>query len=192
MLKFIKNNKAFSIIGVLVASSIGLIVITGLTKMFVHMSSQITQLEQKAQLANLISLIGNTMTTKILNDAVNCTATLKQVTTPAIPPRIKAGNKADFYKIKSNGGGDIVDLNASNLQTQYGLEGFVKFEVECAESSCNCSSPPPTPTSPCTKRWSVSLISQSRINNALSFNRIMKIPITVNYTGTGNNDFTCI
>ena len=42
------NNTGFSLIGVLVASAIDLTVITGLTKLFVHMNSQLSQVEKQA------------------------------------------------------------------------------------------------------------------------------------------------
>ena len=179
-MKFLKNDKAFSIMGVLVASAIGLIVIIGLTKLFVHMNSQIGQLERQAQRSILIGLLGN---------AINNNAYCKDTLLP-MAPNLKAGQKQKIYEIKS-GGGNIVDLTASNLQSKYGIEGLTYFEVKCAQSSCDCRLTSGA-TYPCTKRWSLALISQSKVSNVPTFNRIMEIPFTVTYTSHINYDnFTC-
>ncbi|MCZ0932367.1 MAG: hypothetical protein OXJ52_04340 [Oligoflexia bacterium] len=53
------NNSGFSIMGALVASAIGLIVLIGITKSFVQMNFQIKQAQQKTQRISLISLLGN-------------------------------------------------------------------------------------------------------------------------------------
>lgn len=172
-MKFINNDKAFSIMGVLVAAAIGLIVIISLTKLFVHMNSQISQLEKQAQRAILIGLLGNAM-----NNSSYCKDTLNPTAS-----YIQAGAKHKLYEIRA-GTGRIVDLTASNLQTKYGIEGLTYFELKCSEASCSCSGP-------CTKQWSLALISQSKVNNIPTFNRIMEIPITVTYNSATATDFTC-
>ena len=177
VLKTIKNNKAFSIMGVLVASAIGLIVVAGLTKMFVHMSSQIKTLEQKARQTNLIGLIGNYM-----RNPDHCKATLDQVPTTDI----KAGNDTTITEIKTSGGGKVIDIVAERdqLQTKYGMGGYVALELQCPPISCSsCGS------FPCTQGWILSLISQTYVNNVPSFNRIMEIPFSVVHTSATN--FTC-
>ena len=178
----IKSNKAFSIMGVLVAAAIGLIVITGLTKLFVHMNTQITQLEKKAQQANLIGLIGNYM-----KNPDHC----KQTLSPGhVVTAINAcTSPISIYSIQSSGGGSIIDLaQTDQLRTQYGIEGYTTLELICTPSSSSpCSAPTATQLTNCTE-WKLSLISQTYINDVPSFNRLMEIPITLNRTSATNFD----
>ena len=172
ILKTIKNNRAFSIMGVLVASVIGFIVIAGLTKMFVHMSSQFKTLEQKMQQTHLVGLISNYM-----RNPAHCKKTLEQV-----DAQIKAGTNVKINAIKTANGGDVINIvtEKSKLQTKYGIGGYTVLELQCQNNCNSCA--------PCTQRWVISLISQTYVNDIPTFNRVMEIPISVIHTAT---DFSC-
>ena len=169
--------------GVLVASAIGIIVITGLTKLFVHMNTQINLYEQKAQRTNLMSLIGSYM-----NSPNDCKETLAG----QAGGNITTGTSTSFGRILTRGGNIVIDLSAEadRMKTQYGMEGYLVFQLDCEQTNCaKCPAPYSAPS--CTKNWSLSLISQTNINGVPSFNRIVKLPITVRHTGAGNNAFEC-
>ncbi|MCZ0932684.1 MAG: hypothetical protein OXJ52_06005 [Oligoflexia bacterium] len=182
MSMFIKNNKAFSIMGTLVASAIGIIVITGLTKNFVHMNSQISQSEKKIQRATLIGLVGNAM-----NNPFQCKETLKHIASD-----IHSGNQPpSFHKIKTKTG-TIVDLTPSHLQ-KYGMQGLAYFELKCDETSpVACDYSGASCSTPLTKKWILNLVSQSKVNNIPSCNRIMEISISITSTGSGADHLTCL
>ena len=178
--KPLSDTKAFSIMGVLVASAIGIIVITGLTKLFVYMNTQLSQSEQRAQRTNLTSLIANYM-----NSPEDCKKTLTQML-----PELVAGTDKQFGKILSSGGGTVIDLTAEKerIKAQYGMSGYVVFQMKCEEASCQkCSSPPCSPP----KKWSLSLISQTNVNGIPSFNNIFKLPVVITHTGADQYDFKC-
>ncbi|MCZ0932525.1 MAG: hypothetical protein OXJ52_05170 [Oligoflexia bacterium] len=170
--------------GVLVASAIGLIVIIGLTKLFVHMDSQISQLEQKAKRSNLTSLLGNYM-----NEPQHCKETLLQTKT-----QLSAGSDTDLYVIKVTGGGSVLDIptEQNQLKSKYGIEGLVKFQLKCEETggvnACKkCAGP--FPCSPV--KWALSLVSQSIVSGVPRFNSLVKIPLLITHTGANDSDFEC-
>ncbi|MCZ0931758.1 MAG: hypothetical protein OXJ52_01210, partial [Oligoflexia bacterium] len=49
--------------------------------------------------------------------------------------------------------------------------------------------PGPFPCSPV--KWSLSLISQTKVNNIPSFNRILQQPLNITHTGPNDSDFEC-
>ena len=169
--------------GALVASAVGLIVVTGLTKMFIHINSQISYLEKKTQQINLIGIIGEAM-----RNPSYCTETIKPVESD-----LRSGTTQELYQIRApngSGGGSraIMELD-DDFKANYGMKGIARFEVSCDEGDCTCSSP--SSSSPCTKKWSFNLISQSQNNNVPIFNRIMKTPITITFTGSDPDDVSC-
>ena len=180
----IKKQKAFSIMGVLVASAIGIIVITGLTKLFVHMNTQLKQSEQRAQRTNLVSLIAS-----YINSPKNCKETLTQIL-----PELTAGTNKNFGKILSSGGGTVIDLDAEKdrIKAQYGMEGYLVFQFNCEEPGSSnpckkCSGPYPCPP----KSWSLSLISQNNVNGIPRFNNVFKFPVIITHTGADDYEFEC-
>ena len=170
--------------GVLVASAIGLIVIIGLTKLFVHMNSQISQLEQQAKRSNLISLLGH-----YINEPQHCKETLMQAKT-----QISNGNNTNLYIIKVKDGGSVIDLptEQNQLKSKYGMEGLVKFQLKCEETGGTTACQKCAGSFPCPPiQWSLSLISQSFVSGVPKFNSILKIPLVITHTGPNNNDFEC-
>ena len=180
----LKQKHGFSLIGILVSSAIGLIVIAGFTKMFAHMSSQMSQFEQKIERMNLITFLGNYM-----NHPGHCKKTLDQVST-----QISAGTNTSLDKIMLEHGGTALDIVAekNKLKTKYGLEGFVDFQLNCDETGGTDPCKKCTGTYPCPSvKWSLSLISQTYINDIPSMNRVVDLPIVVTHTGPNDSDFEC-
>ena len=173
--------------GVLVASAIGLIVITGITKIFVHTNTQLKKSEESANRINLTSLIANYM-----NSPEACKKTLSS----QMATELKAGSEKNFSKILTKDGGTVIDLDAekARLKAQYGISGYTVFQMKCQETSPNtCQKCSGTyPQSPaCEKKWSLSLISQTEINGFPTFNSVFRIPIIIKHTGTADSDFEC-
>ena len=170
--------------GALVASAIGLVVITGITKLFVQMGAQLKQAEQKVQRINLNSLLGNYM-----NDPGHCKETLL----PSAP-QISTGNDSSLKQIKIKGGGTALDLvlEKNQLKTKYGMEGFTDIQLKCEETgganACKkCSGPFPCPS----VKWSLSLVSQTYVNQVPSFNRLLEKALVITHTGPNDSDFEC-
>ena len=170
--------------GALVASAIGLVVITGITKLFVQMGAQLKQAEQKVQRINLNSLLGNYM-----NDPGHCKETLL----PSAP-QISTGNDSSLKQIKIKGGGTALDLvlEKNQLKTKYGMEGFTDIQLKCQETgganACKkCSGPFPCPS----VKWSLSLVSQTYVNQVPSFNRLLEKALVLTHTGPNDSDFEC-
>ena len=170
--------------GALVASAIGLVVITGITKLFVQMGAQLKQAEQKVQRINLNSLLGNYM-----NDPGHCKETLL----PSAP-QISTGNDSSLKQIKIKGGGTALDLvlEKNQLKTKYGMEGFTDIQLKRQETgganACKkCSGPFPCPS----VKWSLSLVSQTYVNQAPSFNRLLEKALVLTHTGPNDSDFEC-
>ncbi|MCZ0932611.1 MAG: hypothetical protein OXJ52_05610, partial [Oligoflexia bacterium] len=104
------------------------------------------------------------------------------------------GTDTNLQQIKVQGGGMALDLVAekSQLKTKYGMEGLVDFQLKCEEaggvSACKkCAGPFPCPP----VKWSLSLISQTKVNNIPSFNRVLKQSLTLTHTGPNDSDFVC-
>ena len=183
------NNKGFSIIGVLVASLIGLIITGGMVRLFANMSSQMKKIDQKSQRVFLRDLIGDVI-------GSSCEEAFR----PFSNSLFQGNNIAEFPQINTSGGAVAVDLtDKDKLRQDYGMDGHVYFKLECAESgsppNCDCSQTG-TPY-PCVKKWSLSLISQSFVNNLPQYNRNMKFPIIVTYDDLDSNgsvvssEFSC-
>ena len=170
--------------GALVASAIGLVVITGITKLFVQMGAQLKQAEQKVQRINLNSLLGNYM-----NNPGHCKETLL----PSAP-QISTGNDSSLKQIKIKGGGTALDLvlEKDQLKTKYGMEGFTDIQLKRQETgganACKkCSGPFPCPS----VKWALSLVSQTYVNQVPSFNRLLEKALVITHTGPNDSDFEC-
>ncbi len=160
------HSKGFTIVGMLVASAIGLIVVAGLSQMFANMSSQIKQLEERGGRIFFNESIANYL-------RAGCRATLR-----GNAGAIKAGNRVEFTQIKGSDGRTVLDLHAEKerLKSEYGIRGHTYFQLTCKEPpgsppyNCNYVSNCHIPTG-CEYNWSLSLISQSMVNGLLMYNR---------------------
>ena len=180
--QLLDSVKGFSILGVLVASSIGLIVTSGLTQMFAHTSSQINQLEKKTQRI----LLEATM-----RDAMKIPPYCKATIQPIAGFLMSGIENKELYQIKTKPGGQtLVNLgNKELIKTSYGIEGLSYFYLTCEESDNDCDCSSATLRSPCTKSWSFNLISQSLINGVPTFNRLAKTSIFVTFTGDPDDSY---
>ena len=176
-LRFLREEKGFALIGVLVASAIGLIVISGLTQLFVNMGAQIKQQESRAGLRTFKSLIERSF-----QDSAACKANLEQfLGDPADASKAGLWNNAkkatgagtiDFDKVRDKDGNIIEDLSSSSLESDYGLSGHVTLQLKCESPPCDCSRHPTGWSGgKCEKDWSVSLISQRKIKGVHIFNK---------------------
>ena len=176
-LLFLRGEKGFALIGVLVASAIGLIVISGLTQLFVNMGAQIKQLESRAGLRTFKSLIERSF-----QDSAACKANLEQfLGDPADASKAGLWNNAkkttgagtiNFDKVRDKDGNIIEDLSSSSLESDYGLSGHVTLQLKCETPPCDCSRHPTGWSGgKCEKDWSVSLISQRKIKGVHIFNK---------------------
>ena len=150
-------------IGVLVASAIGLIVVTGLSQMFANIHAQLRQMEQKSQKIFLNSLIGIQLKT-------GCTNTLKSHGRSIIQ-----GNSVDsFSELKDETDRVILDLGI--------LRGHNYFQLRCSDSpDCNCNGQ----SSPCNRKWTLTFISQSELNGLPVYNKNFSVDLAIKYTSAG-------
>ena len=188
--KSISPQKGFTLIGVLVASGLGLIVVTGLSQLFVNMSSQLKQLENKAKQAIFRDVLWNE-----LKDG--CENTLKPLASD-----IAQGNKQDFAEIRDEHDRTSINLSIEKdrLEAEYGLTGNFTFQISCTSpqpdgtSDCDCET---AGTYPCAKKWSLSMISQSMVKGVLVYNRNFSFDLNIEYmvqpstTTPPNEDFRC-
>ena len=173
------RQQGFTLLGVLVASGVGLIVVTGLSQLFVNMSSQLQHMEDKAKHGVFRDSLWDTL-------KAGCENTLKPNASD-----VANGNAFPFGEIRD--GNDRVAVNLATekprLESEYGLTGHFNFQMNCANpqpdgtTDCDCESvtPNPTPTTPCTKKWVLSLISQREIKGILVYNRTFSFDLNIEY-----------
>ena len=150
-------------IGVLVASAIGLIVVTGLSQMFANIHTQLRQMEQKSHKIFLNSLIGSELKT-------GCTNTLK----PHGNSIIQGNGIGSFPELKDETDRVILDLGT--------LQGHNYFQLRCSDSpDCNCNGQ----SSPCNRKWTLSFISQSELNGLPVYNKNFSVDLAIKYTSAG-------
>ena len=212
-IRAIQSSKGFSIIGVLVASSMGLIVIMGLSSMLSNMNTEVTELKkninQQALLSQMNSLLLSNCTKVLSHSLLNNTPDLRQnLFTGGSPikfPILKKEDSAnpnddsksiDFFDTRTNPESELdttkkkkIEDNAKKLKNLYGLVGHTKFELKCGESSCDCS-PTASPTYPCQKDWNLSLFTMSYKNNFPTYKYILNQGLKITYQDGNNNNGT--
>ena len=153
-----QNKKGFTLMGVLVASAIGLIVVTGLSQMLANIQTQLRQMEQKSQKIFLNDFIGSQLKT-------GCTKTLE-----SYGNRIIQGNGIGFSELKDETNQVILDLGT--------LRGHNYFQLSCSDSpDCNCNGK----SSPCNRKWTLSFISQSELNGLPVYNKNFSVELGIKY-----------
>ena len=167
---FVLNKKGFTVIGVLVASAIGLIVVTGLSQMFSNIHTQLRQMEQKSQKIFLNDFIGSQLKT-------GCTKTLE-----SLGRRIIQGSNIDFLELKDETNQVILDLDdpaqKEELKAKYGITRNTYFQLRCSDSpDCNCNGK----SSPCNRKWTLSFISQSELNGLPVYNKNFSVELGIKY-----------
>ena len=180
-----RNTKGFSLIGVLVSASIGLIVVAGLVQLFINMSSQIKQVENRAGLRTF-----KTFMERALQDEEGCYQTLN--------PHVgvmwdnnsgESGEEFYFNEIKNAAGHTVVSVNplTPELEVEYGLKGSVAFRARCVSSPCPDCSDASNFSPNCEKDWEISLVSQSVVRGTTIFNRPQLLAnVSVSFTDPDN------
>ena len=170
MINLIYNNqKAFSLIGVLVASSIGLIVIAGISQIFGNMAMHFKKIETQTKFEVFKSQIKNYML-----DPEACKRTLEGRQSHLLRGGLK-DTKFTFTKIKNSSNQTVFDLEDPDMgeimKRDYGLKGYRIFEMSCS-SSFGCRSCRNMPPGTCDSgEWEMRLVSQSEIRGVTLFNR---------------------
>ena len=150
-MRIIQNSKGVSIIGVLVASSMGLIVIMGLSSMLSNMNTAITQLKKDTNQNTLVSQINNlllkdckkSLTNSIdLQDLINGGAGTGN-TQPIEFSSLKDGSGTtgkEIFNTKNNPDSETdatekakIEKNRKKLKNLYDLVGHTKLHLKCAE-----------------------------------------------------------
>lgn len=125
ILSFLKSlkggNQGFSLVGVMVASAIGLIVVTSITHLFIQMSSRLTQLEQKQKRMMFYDYLINHF-----SDATSCLNTLSPHGT------YTAGDTWDVPELIDNTSTTTIDFYSTagkkRLKDDFGIGQFNKLE----------------------------------------------------------------
>ena len=171
----------FTIVGVIVASTVGLIVVAGVSQMFGNMYGTLRQMENRSKQIFLHEFIGSTLRT-------GCQRTMNNQHTNTAHPQsascnnrwhIRNGSQFTFKSIKTGDNRLALDLDTekARLEAEYGLSGDLKFQMDCADPSgtCRCPGMSSTSTNPsnrsCTRNWTLSLISQSEVKGAVVYNK---------------------
>ena len=183
------NPKGFTLIGVMVASAIGLIVVVGMSQMFTNMHSQLKQMEQKSALVFFNEYIGSQLGT-------NCKSTLQDWNA------LLTGTNFVFSQLKDENDRIILDVGnvreKERLEGEYGIKGHSSFQMKCSEEpetpddpndpdDCNCSSGP----YPCNRTWNFNFISQTAVRGLPKYNRVMSFQVEVSYASSDPKDFQC-
>lgn len=193
-----KNNKGFSIIGVMVAAVIGLIVMGGISQAFINMNMELKGIENRGNLSVLMSQLRASMTTN-----QGCFNTLN----PFRGDTWGGSHSFSFSELRSQTGRVLFDANDDAERVSYGFpakqdgsdptdKGWVFFHSEnkypetplkdCADSSNWIGGV-------CEQTFIISLITQSKIKDHRYFQRPQKIAeVVITFTDpTDNNVWDC-
>ena len=190
------NKKGFTLIGVLVASVVGLIVMAGFSQMFVNMANRLKEMENRAASVFFKQFIGDQL-------MLGCENTLREGQSTGgvdIPDFIKVGHTGDiyFYQLRDGSSKIVLDLNSEKgrLEAEYGIEGHTFFQLKCIDAlGCDyigaCGG-----AFPCSRKWSLSFISQRRTKGVLQYNRSLAFELDIEYNSNPNisanlKDFDC-
>ena len=120
-----RRESGFSLTGVLVASSIGLIVLSGTTEMMLQLSSKISQQEKKAKRPLLQSYL-----TDYLGQGAACQNTLQdlKLKTQGTTLAAAAAKSDEIFVLKNKHGKDLIDFTSPSgklrLKNEFGVDQF--------------------------------------------------------------------
>ena len=197
--KRMQSSKGFSIIGVLVAISMGILVTLALSSMLSSMNSDVTEIKKTANQIELANQINTLL-------ATDCQASLLNSLDSTKLNELKAGgvgagkDPITFPILKDGGDFTILDTNTSNANTNnkqkikrlYGIEGHSRFQLICKsvtdtdnpDNRCDCS----TGTYPCNSDWLLSLFTMSYNKG---YKDILKQNLRISYKDSDPKKFTC-
>ena len=217
-LRVLKSQAGFSLIGVLASSSIGLIVIGGITQMFTGMSGQIQQLEQGARRIYLTERIGRGLRGACKQNLNKKRDTTSTSTTEKLSKFVAQGgigsplDKIDFYQVVDDKGNNIINLKDKNetarLAAEYGIRdpgdplasGYPKahlvFQLLCNQNQPDgstganrCKCDGSTQTYPCNKKWTARLVSQSLVQGMPRYDKNFGFEMDVSWTSAPNANY---
>ena len=189
------NNKGFTIIGVLVASVLGLIVVAGLTQMMVHLSGSVTQIENQFKRTLFIDEFKKMDCNETFKNAEDLGSDghfpnpRKRTETITDDILTSGGNthKVYFKQLFKADGSEFVNLeDRRKMNQKYGFnadrKSELKFMLKCTDSTndCKCDKK----TSPCEKEWELSLNSQRETLGAYIYNEPIMVSLKVTATDT--------
>ena len=176
---FLKQPKGFTLIGVLVAATIGVIVVAGLSQMFANMAGQVKRMEDRSKRIFFNEFVGGVL-------RQGCNETLLDHSNAIA----KGTGVASFYVIKNKNNQVALDLvnEKSRLESQYGIIGDNYFKLTCLgalstgtnptfDNDCDCQGD----TAPCSKKWRLSLITQNKIKGVLVYERGISFDLDIRY-----------
>ncbi len=194
---FLLNNKGFSITGVMVASTIGVIAMTGMAKHAALIAQQQRQINKERELNAFWEQFGT---------ETNCEETIKgwlnQNTAPNYPAPTSAqkaklaegteGNEIEFKIIKKSASSNLLDVHDSNnIFSRYGF--FPRFFVlRCnpADNGGSCDCKASGTTYPCKKTWTLI----PGIQRGMTFIRGKLLTLDITWPAAPNSaydNFTC-
>ena len=178
------DSKGFSIIGVLVASAVGIIVSLGLAKVMTNINTEVGDLKKEANQIGLVSQLSGLLKDcqPILSKSIDAN-------------NLQRGEEIVFSELKDGNGVTILyvgeDPNKSSekerAKRMYGLDGHTAFKLSCQEDTdCDCSS-----SQPCSKNWILSLFTMSYKNNLPMYKEVLSEGLRITYNTSDVEDFTC-
>jgi len=189
-----------------VASVVGLIVVAGFSQMFGNMAGRLKEMEHQAASVFLSEFIGDQLT-------AGCENTLRNGQTIGgvdLPDYIKIGNDTEvhFYELRNANDRLVLDLDSEKerMEADYGIVGHTFFQLNCVDDHDSDSTTPPncdyTSTGPntcngvfpCSRKWSLSFISQRRTKGIFQYNRSVTFEVDIEYNTDPNidiKDFGC-
>ena len=116
------GNKGLTIVGTLVASAIGLIVVAGTTHLLIQLTSRISQQESRAKRPLFYSWIAGN-----LENPTACLSTMGAYT-------LSGGNEFDVSEIKDAVGTSLIDFytpaGQKTLEDEFGIDNFDKLQFK--------------------------------------------------------------
>ena len=198
------SKRGVSLIGMLAASAIGAILVTGIMQFFANINRSVKDMKAEINQGEL---------ERYLLETIDCKKTLEYEANSS-SGKIWTGNSGNgipnLQKIKNSSGNLVMDLGQTNetdrLKAEYSIHN-PNFEVTCDSAlnpgttanplTCDCSSKTPAPSSttpPCEGRWSLKFNSQKKVGKSYIYNYPIFFSIEVKFTGSPVSDastFTC-
>ena len=138
-LKSWNSNSGFSLVGVMVASAVGLVVVIAINQLFVQFSGRLSLQEDRYK-QNLFQ----TYLVEVLSDSTACLNTLGApltLDTISSPPPNTPDHKKSVPTIKDSGGTTLIDFFSTagqeRLEKEFGIDSFreLKFEYNSRSAS---------------------------------------------------------
>ena len=209
------SARGFSIVGVMVIGSMGLITMLGLAKMLSNLNEDMADFKKSSTThKSLVSQINGLLAsdcTKIITCSVDPVGlfaggwgspkkdyipfSVLQKKKPSNPNVCENDDIKSLIDTRTNPASNPakraeIEKNAEKMSRLYGLTGHTAFQLKCGESSCDCSSTA-SPTYPCPKNWILSLFTMSYKNNLPVYKELLNQNLKITYNSSSSSDFNC-